>query len=46
VLFPDEGHGFLKKENEIEGYGKIREFLDQYLKEASSSEDTLIYRKN
>jgi len=32
VLFEDEGHGFRKKENEIEGYGKIREFLDTYLK--------------
>ena len=32
VLFPDEGHGFRKKENEIEGYGKIVEFLDEYLK--------------
>lgn len=32
VIFDDEGHGFRKKENEIEGYGKIREFLDKYLK--------------
>ena len=32
VIFDDEGHGFVKKENEIEGYGKILEFLDQYLK--------------
>jgi dipeptidyl aminopeptidase/acylaminoacyl peptidase len=32
VLFEDEGHGFLKKENEIKGYGQIREFLDKYLK--------------
>jgi dipeptidyl aminopeptidase/acylaminoacyl peptidase len=32
VLFEDEGHGFVKKENQIEGYGKIGEFLDQYLK--------------
>ncbi len=32
VLFDDEGHGFVKKENEIEGYGKIKEFLDKYLK--------------
>lgn len=32
VLFDDEGHGFVKKENEIEGYGKILTFLDQYLK--------------
>ena len=33
VIFDDEGHGFRKKENEIEGYGKIKVFLDQYLKE-------------
>ena len=32
VLFDDEGHGFVKKENEIEGYGKIKLFLDTYLK--------------
>lgn len=31
VLFPDEGHGFRKKENEIEGYGKVVQFLDTYL---------------
>jgi len=32
VLFDDEGHGFVKKENEIDGYGKILVFLDKYLK--------------
>ena len=32
VLFDDERHGFRKNENEIEGYGKIREFLNKYLK--------------
>ena len=32
VVFPDEGHGFRKKENQIEGYGKILTFLDTYLK--------------
>lgn len=32
VVFPDEGHGFLKKENEIKGYGQILQFLDKYLK--------------
>jgi dipeptidyl aminopeptidase/acylaminoacyl peptidase len=34
VLFPDEGHGFVKKENEISGYSKVIGFLDKYLKEA------------
>ncbi|QCK16645.1 S9 family peptidase [Mangrovivirga cuniculi] len=32
VLFEDEGHGFVKKENKIEGYGKILDFLNTYLK--------------
>ena len=32
VVFDDEGHGFRKKENEIEGYRKVRQFLDQHLK--------------
>lgn len=32
VLFPDEGHGFRKKENEINGYGQILAFLDRFLK--------------
>jgi dipeptidyl aminopeptidase/acylaminoacyl peptidase len=32
LIFEDEGHGFVKRENEIEGYGKIKLFLDQYLK--------------
>lgn len=34
VLFPDEGHGFRKKENEIKGYGQVLLFLDKYLKDA------------
>src|SRR5690606_11162025 len=32
VVFEDEGHGFVKKENEIEAYGKVLIFLDTYLK--------------
>lgn len=32
VLFEDEGHGFVKKENQIEAYSKVLEFLDTYLK--------------
>ncbi|RDZ26897.1 S9 family peptidase [Lysobacter silvisoli] len=32
VVFDDEGHGFSKKKNQIEGYGKILNFLDTYLK--------------
>ncbi len=33
IVFPDEGHGFIKKENEIKGYGQILTFLDTYLKQ-------------
>ena len=36
VVFDDEGHGFRKKENEIEGYGQIKEFLDEHLKGAGA----------
>ena len=32
VVFEDEGHGFRKKENEIEAYGKVLSFLETYLK--------------
>ena len=32
VIFEDEGHGFRKKENKIEGYKKILVFLEMYLK--------------
>lgn len=32
VVFDDEGHGFSKKKNQIEGYGRILAFLDTYLK--------------
>jgi dipeptidyl aminopeptidase/acylaminoacyl peptidase len=31
IVFEDEGHGFMKKENQLEGYKAIFEFLDQYL---------------
>ncbi|WP_025664743.1 S9 family peptidase [Aquimarina megaterium] len=36
VLFEDEGHGFVKKENQIEAYGRILKFLDKYLKSAGT----------
>lgn len=32
VLFEDEGHGFVKKENQIVAYEGIVQFLDTYLK--------------
>ncbi|MEM9822251.1 MAG: S9 family peptidase [Bacteroidota bacterium] len=31
VLFEDEGHGFVKKENQIEAYGKILQFVEKFL---------------
>ena len=34
VVFPDEGHGFSKKKNQVEGYRAILEFLDTHLKGA------------
>ncbi len=33
IVFPDEGHSFTKKKNQIEAYRRILEFLDKYLKE-------------
>ena len=35
VLFEDEGHGFIKKENQIESYSRILKFLDKYLKKGN-----------
>jgi dipeptidyl aminopeptidase/acylaminoacyl peptidase len=32
VLFEDEGHGFVKKKNQIESYRRILKFLNKYLK--------------
>jgi len=32
VVFPDEGHGFIKKENNITAYRTALEFLDKYVK--------------
>ncbi len=32
IVFPDEGHGFTKKKNQIEGYSAVLRFLDKYLK--------------
>jgi dipeptidyl aminopeptidase/acylaminoacyl peptidase len=31
IVFEDEGHGFMKKENQLEGYKAILEFLNKYL---------------
>jgi dipeptidyl aminopeptidase/acylaminoacyl peptidase len=32
IVFPDEGHGFTKKKNQIEGYSAVLQFLDKYLR--------------
>jgi dipeptidyl aminopeptidase/acylaminoacyl peptidase len=32
IVFDDEGHGFVKKENEIRGYSAMLAFLDEHLK--------------
>lgn len=38
VLFPDEGHGFVKKENQIKSAESVLKFLDQYLKGAPAQD--------
>lgn len=37
VVFEDEGHGFVKKQNEIRGYGAVLSFLDRHLKGAPAT---------
>jgi dipeptidyl aminopeptidase/acylaminoacyl peptidase len=32
VLFPDEGHGFMKKENQVKAASETLKFLNKYLK--------------
>jgi dipeptidyl aminopeptidase/acylaminoacyl peptidase len=32
IVFPDEGHGFLKKENQKQAYAAILGFLDDHLR--------------
>ena len=39
VLFEDEGHGFVKKENQIKAYSSILTFLDKYLKKVDGPLD-------
>lgn len=34
VVFPDEGHGFVNRANEIRGYQAVLDFLDRHLKGA------------
>jgi len=37
VVFPDEGHGFIKKENNIRAYRTALEFLDKYVRRPVST---------
>jgi dipeptidyl aminopeptidase/acylaminoacyl peptidase len=39
VLFEDEGHGFVKKENQIESYSRILKFIDKHLKKENAPVD-------
>ena len=39
VLFEDEGHGFVKKENQIEANRRIVKFLDKHLKGGKTPKD-------
>jgi dipeptidyl aminopeptidase/acylaminoacyl peptidase len=32
IVFPDEGHGFVKRENQLRGYRAVLQFLDAHLK--------------
>jgi dipeptidyl aminopeptidase/acylaminoacyl peptidase len=41
VIFEDEGHGFVKKENNIEASERILQFLDQYLKGTALKESAV-----
>lgn len=38
VVFPDEGHGFVKKENNIKAYEEILKFLEVHLKGSEKKE--------
>ena len=37
IIFADEGHGFVKKENEIRGYTAILAFVDKHLKPTTAT---------
>ncbi len=37
IVFPDEGHGFVKKANQVKGYKAVLDFLDRYLKSGGAA---------
>lgn len=41
VVFADEGCGLTRKPNQIEGYGKVLEFLDTHLKRQAATLEPL-----
>jgi dipeptidyl aminopeptidase/acylaminoacyl peptidase len=41
VIFPDEGHGFVKKENNIKASESVLQFLDKYLKGAPGTSEKM-----
>lgn len=41
VVFEDEGHGFLKKENQIEASQRVLDFLDRYLWKKEDPQDSV-----
>jgi dipeptidyl aminopeptidase/acylaminoacyl peptidase len=38
LVFDDEGHGFQKKKNQLDGYRAILRFLDEHLETHSTSD--------
>jgi dipeptidyl aminopeptidase/acylaminoacyl peptidase len=40
VVFPDEGHSFTKKKNQIEANRRILHFLDKYLKRSEETDQS------
>jgi dipeptidyl aminopeptidase/acylaminoacyl peptidase len=38
IVFPDEGHGFRNKDNQMEGYRAILAFLEEHLKGVATAE--------
>jgi dipeptidyl aminopeptidase/acylaminoacyl peptidase len=36
LVFPDEGHGFARRENQVRGYGAVVTFLDRHLKRGAA----------
>lgn len=38
LVFPDEGHGFVKRDNQLKGYQAVLDFLDRHVKSAGHAE--------